>query len=305
MSYAEELTRRVKDYARAQGADLVGIAPVERFRNAPEGYRPTDHLPSARFVISLARHIPDAVIERWGKPHINQYQTYGHGPINLRLIFIAQDVSHLLEGEGWLAYPVSPVAARGRLMPDGTRKFEGDFSNRHAAVAAGIATFGWFAIVMSPQYGPRQRFTSIFTDAELAPDPMIEQDLCDNCGVCVEVCPMGAISAEESVSCAIGEQTLTYAKVDHWRCFWCETVGYSRAGGPGIVGFTTDIAPPDGPITEEHVHEAREQMDPWQRSYTADATHNAWCGRCLHTCPVGEKTARERLHRSYRAGDAG
>ena len=43
-------TRRVKETARAAGADLVGIAPVERFRNAPEG-----RIPGAR---RLVRSMP-------------------------------------------------------------------------------------------------------------------------------------------------------------------------------------------------------------------------------------------------------
>jgi len=33
----KKLTEEVKNYARELGADLVGIAPVERFKNAPEG----------------------------------------------------------------------------------------------------------------------------------------------------------------------------------------------------------------------------------------------------------------------------
>jgi epoxyqueuosine reductase QueG len=297
MSCTRDLTRCLKETARSSGADLVGIAPVERFQNAPEGYRPTDHLPEARFVVSIARHIPDAVIQRWGKPHINQYQTYGNGTINMRLILIAQDVSHFLEVEGWLGYPVSPLGARGRLMPDGTRKWEADFSNRHAAVAAGIATFGWFAIAISPEFGPRQRFVSVFTDADLIPDPMIDSDLCDNCGVCVEACPVGAISADQSVSCTIGDKELTYAKVDHWRCYWCEVAGYVKEGGAGMVGFTTDVAPPKGAITEADIVSAEHQKDYWQHRYVS-FSHSAWCGRCLHTCPVGVKSMKRRLHRS-------
>ena len=186
-------------------------------------------------------------------------------------------------------------------MPDGSRKWEADFSNRHAAVAARIVTFGWFAIAMSPEYGPRQRFISVFTDADLIPDSMMEQDLCDNCGVCVKACPMGAISADESVSCDFGDKVITYAKVDHWRCFWCEATGLVKAGGTEKVGFTTDIAPPDGPITEADIFAAEEQMDPWQGRYGRSPVHSAWCGRCLHTCPVGVKSMKSRLHRSVYA----
>ncbi len=34
--------KSVKKLALQKGADLCGIAPVERFRDAPEGFRPTD-----------------------------------------------------------------------------------------------------------------------------------------------------------------------------------------------------------------------------------------------------------------------
>ena len=43
----------IKQKARELGADLVGIAPVSRWVNAPEMLRPTAHLPEARSVIAL------------------------------------------------------------------------------------------------------------------------------------------------------------------------------------------------------------------------------------------------------------
>ena len=43
---AEELKRK----ARELGADLVGIAPVARWENAPAMLRPTAHLPEAKSV---------------------------------------------------------------------------------------------------------------------------------------------------------------------------------------------------------------------------------------------------------------
>ena len=39
------LTQRVLDKLLEWGADLVGVAPVERFENAPEGHKPTDFMP--------------------------------------------------------------------------------------------------------------------------------------------------------------------------------------------------------------------------------------------------------------------
>lgn len=39
------------------GADLVGLAPVERFKDAPEGHKPTDFLPETKSVISIGLHL--------------------------------------------------------------------------------------------------------------------------------------------------------------------------------------------------------------------------------------------------------
>ena len=44
----------IKQRAAELGADLCGIAPVERFSQAPAGFHPTDVLPDCRSVISVA-----------------------------------------------------------------------------------------------------------------------------------------------------------------------------------------------------------------------------------------------------------
>lgn len=46
------LTKEMESFIMGQGADLVGIAPVERFRDAPEGYGPNDYMPDARSYLS-------------------------------------------------------------------------------------------------------------------------------------------------------------------------------------------------------------------------------------------------------------
>ena len=56
-----ELTQEVKEFALKEiGADLVGIADVERFAGAPPGHRPGELLPGARSVIVMAARALDS-----------------------------------------------------------------------------------------------------------------------------------------------------------------------------------------------------------------------------------------------------
>jgi epoxyqueuosine reductase QueG len=67
------------------------------------------------------------------------------------------------------------------------------FSHRHAAFLAGLGTFGLNNMVLTQMYGPRVRFSSVFTAARLPPDPLMKKDLCTRCYCCVEMCPVEAI----------------------------------------------------------------------------------------------------------------
>lgn len=67
------------------------------------------------------------------------------------------------------------------------------FSHRHAAYLAGLGTFGINNMLLTPQFGPRVRFTTLFTTAEIRPDPVMEADLCIKCMRCSKICPVNAI----------------------------------------------------------------------------------------------------------------
>ena len=71
-----ELTDRVKNLAIELGADLVGVAPVERFKNAPLRMSPKGLLPGARSVVVAAIHHPDACIELDGEPTAHDMGPY-------------------------------------------------------------------------------------------------------------------------------------------------------------------------------------------------------------------------------------
>ena len=48
------------------------------------------------------------------------------------------------------------------------------FSHRHAAFLAGLGNFGLNNMLLTEKFGPRIRFASIFTAADIPPDPVIE-----------------------------------------------------------------------------------------------------------------------------------
>lgn len=55
-------SKKVKEILFGLGADLCGIAGIDRFDDAPEGYHPTDVLPTCRSVISFACRFPIGVL---------------------------------------------------------------------------------------------------------------------------------------------------------------------------------------------------------------------------------------------------
>jgi epoxyqueuosine reductase len=72
----------------------------------------------------------------------------------------------------------------------------GDVSLRHAAVAAGLGVFGRHNLVMHPRFGTRIIFTAILTESPVESDPPVQEELCDQCNLCVEACPAQALDVE-------------------------------------------------------------------------------------------------------------
>jgi epoxyqueuosine reductase len=155
-----------------------------------------------------------------------------------------------------------------------------------AAVAAGLGEFGWLSIVLTPQFGPRNRFGAVLTTAELEPDPMYDGPrLCDptKCNVCTTVCPTGALSkyGEKEARRVTykdrdGDKVFDYCHVDMTRCRIAAHGLMKKTGGLEDLVTSLDA-------TAEEVNEACRKTRPegLQDSPT-------WkCGKCLTYCPVG------------------
>jgi epoxyqueuosine reductase QueG len=190
----------IKRYAAEKGADLVGIASVDRFAGYPEGRRPQDLLPDAKSVVVVGvRVLADTV-----KPNL-LLSALHHITLNLYHNQIAYDVGRLLDDHDFKAvvvpHRIGNMDPDLRKSPDYMNIYPRLFcvSTRHAAVEAGIGIFGKSRLLITPCFGPRQRLAAIVTDAELTPDEKITPEeagrLCPpGCTACIDACPGRAIS---------------------------------------------------------------------------------------------------------------
>jgi predicted molibdopterin-dependent oxidoreductase YjgC len=75
------------------------------------------------------------------------------------------------------------------------KKMPASFSHVYAGKYAGVGTIGFSHNLINPQFGPRVRYVSVFTAAEIEGDPVIEKDLCKKCELCRRLCPVQALAA--------------------------------------------------------------------------------------------------------------
>lgn len=222
------LTTKLKSFILESGMDIVGFAPVERWTEVPFLLTPQAILPDSKNVIVAGIHITDTWTEMGGEPNPQDVGPGGMLDINSLLDHVAYRTSKLLEEYGYKAVPIaSSNIWRYRQFPGVPRVFSPDLSHIHASVAAGLTQIGWTGLAISPEFGPRVRYVSIVTDAELVPTPMYDKSqLCDMCMDCVRACPTAALRKDfitkDPVITHIGGKEFRYANKNIWRCAWAE-----------------------------------------------------------------------------------
>ena len=88
---------------------------------------------------------------------------------------------------------------------------------RLAAAAAGLGELGHPKAFLTPEFGPRQRFAIILTDAELELYPLHEGTLCDNCMKYVYQCP-GKVIGKKNIAVEIEGRLFSWADLDYGKC---------------------------------------------------------------------------------------
>lgn len=217
------MRNKIIEIAKANGADMVGFAPADRFEQDDAIFK---IFPGTKTVIGLAFRVLRGIyrgIEEGSTYY--QYTTMAVENMEETIMPMAQlKVAMALEAEGCLALPqrrhqqimaeadsTNPEVAYDAICRSRGAEVQMDFLD--AALKCGLGEKGLHNTLLTDDFGPMVRYCFILTDAQLEPTPMYEPHLCDKCGACVKACPGKAISDS--------------GEVDPWQC----AVYYNGANG--------------------------------------------------------------------------
>lgn len=189
-----ELFDQIKKVSRGLGIVDISVASTDLWETdlivkdrIKAGNRPKDIMPSARSVIVIGIPIQRAILET--APSIYYHQLYD--TVNRALDDATERIALELNILGHEAIFVPRDGYHGitglRVVPASF------FSHRHAAYLAGMGTFGYNNTILTKKYGPRIRFSSVITSAELPSSEPMSYNLCIKCKKCTRDCPVGAV----------------------------------------------------------------------------------------------------------------
>ncbi|HWR45753.1 4Fe-4S binding protein [Sporomusa sp.] len=251
------MDKQIRDYILELGVDDVGFACVKDYQS-PKSYEITKFLPDAKSIIVLAFK-PLTSCE---SPSMSAAQN-GYLDLGSFARTSSYRIARLLENKYNAKVATIPLSYPFEMHND--RRAIADFSQRHAAIAAGLGTFGRHNLVIHPRFGTRVIFTSIITNLELQPSAKCDQDFCIHCNLCVENCPARALDEE--------------GKTDVMKC-----LGHSQPYGLGAdITFQMKRL---GSSPEEQKNMLMDEQ--YARLRQAAYLGNQYmCFNCLKSCPIG------------------
>ncbi|MEA4889575.1 MAG: hypothetical protein VB070_08960 [Clostridiaceae bacterium] len=216
----EKFKQDIKLAARQGLVDLVGFAARDRFETLNPQKNPFSLFPKGETLIMIGRRITRGTL-RGVEEGINLGDYGMFGKSWLADEFVAQSTYGLvqfIERAGWEAMPVVPgsrQAVSGVAEP-----VTPDF--KYAAVACGLGEIGLSGELLTPRFGPRQRFAMIITDAKMTSDPLLDRKVCTRCGRCLAICPLHAYDREKTSDIVICGKTMQIAPCNLDLCGICK-----------------------------------------------------------------------------------
>lgn len=206
-----ELWERIVQLGDLHAIDFIGAAGIDGYQEeiASIGGAVADGFPRALAIgIVIPQGIVQLLRDRESYENQFQYRTHGYTILNNRLDQFASLVSSLIQKNGYRAMPI-PAAER-----IDSRRVCASISHKITARLAGFGWIGKNCLLITPEYGPGVRWTTVLTDAPLEVSQAIMENRCGGCNQCVQACPAQAIKGRNYVDGEARELRLEVAKCE-------------------------------------------------------------------------------------------
>ena len=180
MNLEEKNSRKIEEFLKSKGAEVVGFASLEGIKNVPKEY------PNSILIgIPIEKEALKTIYTDDQSKYVESMKS-----LALKL----NDI--VLEGEDYIKENMNYHAlamSRERVAKD----FEGLASkipHKTTGTRSGLGWIGRCALLISPTYGAALRLSTILTDMPIKVGTPIDDSLCDDCTDCRDVCPVDAIN---------------------------------------------------------------------------------------------------------------
>lgn len=176
------MKEKIRNYIKSLGVDDVGFAAISDYIS-PNTPKIESFFPKAKSIIVMA-------YRELSTCESMDPQLAMNGRLDKKEVIRADSykICHYLEDE----FNAKILSIPESFPRGGTSAV----SLRHAAVSAGLGSFGRHNLVIHPKFGTRVTFTAIVSDLEIDSDDKIEDTFCNNCNICVKSCPAKALDEE-------------------------------------------------------------------------------------------------------------
>jgi epoxyqueuosine reductase len=198
----------LKEFALQQGASLFGVAGVA---DLPERQcsLPPKTLRGLDKAVSVAVHLSDRILEDIVEGPTKLY-FFHYQRVNILLDELGLKIMNFIQDRGWEALPI-PASQ----IIDWEKQWA-HVSHKHIAARAGIGWIGRNNLLVSSDFGSRQRLITVLTNMPLRVDKP-QPGGCGECRACVSSCPSQSIKEKPE-------------DFDHVGCFQMMKVLVKKAG---------------------------------------------------------------------------
>ncbi len=172
------LEAELKSCLRTAGADLCGYGDLSKVTGKVW-----------KTGVSVAVVLPEEIVRSLPEGPTAEYRE-AYDVLNARLDGIVTAGAEFLRQNGYRAFAQTT---------DAVVEFNGyrtALPHKTVATRSGLGWIGKCALLVTPEYGPAVRLSSLVTDAPLAPAKPINESRCGGCTACRNICPGKAVSGK-------------------------------------------------------------------------------------------------------------